>query len=134
MEITAGMVATSEKEEKDLWNALQPWFMRQIGDFLLARGRRSIGWDEVLDGPSGFPSALPPGNGSSAASDGVDSTGGGSSAVMTWRTLDQSVFDKASAHGHSVILTPTEFTYFDYYQTTQILDEPLHIGGVVWSG
>ena len=30
--------------------ALQSWFIRRIGDWLHARGRQLVGWDEMLEG------------------------------------------------------------------------------------
>ena len=31
-------------------DALQSWFIRQMDDFLTAKGRRLVGWDEILEG------------------------------------------------------------------------------------
>src|SRR5262249_47942843 len=31
-------------------NELQSWFVKRIEEFLLSRGRRLIGWDEILEG------------------------------------------------------------------------------------
>jgi hexosaminidase len=67
---------------------LQSWFMRRIATHVAKRGRRIIGWDEVLDGPY-----VPNG------------------VVQSWR--DASMTKKAVARGFSVIASPSEFTYLN---------------------
>ncbi len=70
---------------------LQSWFIRRIESHLRSRGRRLIGWDEILEG------GLAP-----------DAT------VMSWRGTDGGI--AAARQGHDVIMTPTEYAYFDFYQ------------------
>lgn len=83
---------------------LQSWFIRQMDTWLTARGRRLVGWDEILEG------GLAP-----------------NATVMSWRGDDGAI---ASARaGHEAILTPTHHTYFDYYQAGSKATEPLAIGG-----
>jgi beta-glucosidase len=84
--------------------ALQSWFIRQMDTFLAARGRRLIGWDEILDG------GLAP-----------------NATVMSWRGIDGAI--AAARGGHDAVLTPTGHTYFDYYQSSDTAAEPLAIGG-----
>jgi hexosaminidase len=83
---------------------LQSWFIRQMDAFLTGRGRRLIGWDEILEG------GLAP-----------------NATVMSWRGTSGGV--AAARAGHDVVMTPTSHTYFDYYQTRDTLTEPLRIGG-----
>ncbi|HUF48813.1 MAG TPA: family 20 glycosylhydrolase, partial [Vicinamibacterales bacterium] len=83
---------------------LQSWFIRQMDTFLTSRGRRLIGWDEILEG------GLAP-----------------NATVMAWRGVGAAV-DSARA-GHDAVLTPTSHTYFDYYQADDTTTEPLAIGG-----
>lgn len=71
---------------------LQAYFMHRVAGWLKERGRKVIGWDEILDG-------------------GVDS----SITVMTWRDSHNAV--KAAWKGHDVILTPKWYCYMDYSQT-----------------
>lgn len=82
---------------------LQSWFIRRIGTFLAAHGRRLIGWDEILEG------GLAPG-----------------ATVMSWRGEEGAV--AAARMGHDAIMTPTSWAYFDYYQGDPA-QEPLAIGG-----
>jgi len=92
--------------ELDLQNEeqLQGWFMTQIDAFLAGHGRRMVGWDEILDG------GLAPG-----------------AVVMSWRGEEGGI--AAARAGHDVVMTPTRYTYFDYYQSEDRDAEPLAIGG-----
>jgi hexosaminidase len=84
---------------------LQSYFIRRIEQFLREHGRRLIGWDEILEG--GLPSEA---------------------TVMSWRGMAGGI---AAAHqDHDVIMTPSNRTYFDYYQGDPA-GEPLAIGGFV---
>jgi hexosaminidase len=82
---------------------LQSWFIRRMEQFLSARGRRLIGWDEILEG------GLPPG-----------------ATVMSWRGFEGGI--AAAKSGHDVVMAPGSHTYFDHYQSQQP-GEPLAIGG-----
>jgi hexosaminidase len=82
---------------------LQSYFIRRIEAFLLAHGRRLIGWDEILEG------GLAP-----------------EATVMSWRGMEGGI--EAARQGHDVIMTPTSHAYFDYYQGPAE-EEPLAIGG-----
>jgi hexosaminidase len=82
---------------------LQSYFMRRIERFLRAHGRRLIGWDEILEG------GLPP-----------------EATVMSWRGVAGGI--AAARQGHDVIMSPSNRTYFDYYQGDPTA-EPLAIGG-----
>ncbi|MDQ3950669.1 MAG: beta-N-acetylhexosaminidase [Gemmatimonadota bacterium] len=83
---------------------LQSWFIRQMDAFLTARGRRLVGWDEILEG------GLAPG-----------------ATVMSWRGVKGGI--AAARAGHDVVMAPTTHTYFDYYQSQNRDAEPLAIGG-----
>lgn len=82
---------------------LQSYFIRRIEAFLNKNGRSLIGWDEILEG------GLAP-----------------NATVMSWRGEAGGI--AAAKQGHDVIMTPTTYCYFDYYQSTHP-DEPLAIGG-----
>ncbi len=81
---------------------LQSYFIKRMDTFLARQGRRLIGWDEILEG------GLAPG-----------------ATVMSWRGEKGGI--SASQAGHDVVMAPTGFTYFDYYQAKG--NEPLAIGG-----
>lgn len=98
----AKMKALGLKDEHEL----QSWFVRQIDDYLTAKGRRLVGWDEILEG------GLAKG-----------------ATVMSWRGMDGGI--AAAKSGHDVIMAPTSHTYFDYYQSKDHSTEPHAIGGFV---
>lgn len=83
---------------------LQSYFIKRIERFLLAQNRKLIGWDEILEG------GLAP-----------------EATVMSWRGTTGGI-EAAKLH-HDVIMTPTGFCYFDYYQSEQKENEPQAIGG-----
>lgn len=82
---------------------LQSYFIRRIENFLLSKGKRLIGWDEILEG------GLAP-----------------EATVMSWRGIDGGI--AAAKQGHDVIMTPNSHLYFDHYQADP-KTEPLAIGG-----
>ena len=100
---TEGLKADKNHTAED---RLQSYCMTRIEEFLNSKGRQIIGWDEILEGDVA-PNAT----------------------VMSWRGMEGGI--KAAQLGHDVIMTPTSFCYFDYYQTADTKDEPLGIGGYV---
>ncbi|MDR0977414.1 MAG: beta-N-acetylhexosaminidase [Prevotellaceae bacterium] len=85
---------------------LQSYCMTDIQNYLAAKGRSIIGWDEILEG---------------------DIAAG--ATVMSWRGSKGGI--AAAQLGHDVIMTPNNFCYFDYFQVEDPKDEPLGIGGFV---
>jgi hexosaminidase len=85
--------------------ALQAAFVGRIGDYLNARGRRLIGWDEILDGD------LP-------ATD----------AVLSWHGADGAL--AAAKAGHDVVMATAPTLYFDHRQSS-LPGEPPGRGTVV---
>ncbi len=98
----AKMRALGLKDEHEL----QSWFIRQMDDYLNARGRVLIGWDEILEG--------------GLAQNAV---------VMSWRGEEGGI--AAAQAGHDVVMAPNKYTYFDYYQSDDKAKEPLAIGGLL---
>jgi hexosaminidase len=78
--------------------ALQGYFVHRIEEFLRGKGRRLIGWDEILEG--GLP---------------ADAT------VMSWRGMDGG--REAARQGHDVVMAPAPDLYFDHLQS-DAPDEP----------
>ena len=70
---------------------LQSYFIKRIEKFLNSKGRRIIGWDEILDG------GLAP-----------------NATVMSWRGVRGGI--AAARQGNNVIMTPNSHMYLDYYQ------------------
>jgi hexosaminidase len=82
---------------------LQSWFIRHFDTWLAKRGRRLVGWDEILEG------GLAPG-----------------ATVMSWRGEEGGV--AAAKAGHDVVMAPQKPTYLDHSQS-ELPTEPAGIGG-----
>jgi len=82
---------------------LQSWFIQKMEKYILSKGKKLIGWDEILEG--------------GLAQD---------ATVMSWRGVAGGV--AAAKAGHDVVMTPTSHVYFDYYQGDP-KTEPQAIGG-----
>ncbi|MGW1550826.1 beta-N-acetylhexosaminidase [Streptomyces sp. NPDC002346] len=83
---------------------LQSWFIRHFDSWLTARGRRLIGWDEILEG---------------GLADGA--------AVSSWRGYAGGI--AAAEAGHDVVMCPEQQVYLDHRQHGGP-DEPMPIGYV----
>ena len=83
----------------------QRLFTRRIFNFLASKGRRALGWDEILDGC--------PRN----------------AMIMSWRGSAPGA--KAAEAGHDVVMTPTTHCYFDYQQVEDTEFEPSRCGGFI---
>lgn len=85
-------------------NELQSYFMQRAEKFLAGKGRKIVGWDEILEG-------------------GISET----ATVMSWRGSAGGI--EAAKKGNHVIMAPNSHCYLDYYQTDKIETEPKSIGG-----
>ncbi|MFD3541236.1 beta-N-acetylhexosaminidase [Streptomyces sp. NPDC058662] len=85
-------------------DGLQSWFIRHFDGWLAARGRRLIGWDEILEG---------------GLADGA--------AVSSWRGYAGGV--AAAEAGHDVVMCPEQHVYLDHRQDGGVR-EPMPIGYV----
>lgn len=83
---------------------LQGEFTNRIEKFVISKGRSIVGWDEILEGDINK-----------------------SATVMSWRGVEPGIY--AAKSGHNVIMSPTTYAYFDYYQTDKRENEPIFIGG-----
>jgi hexosaminidase len=84
---------------------LQSYFVKRIERFLQSKGRRLIGWDEILEG------GIAP-----------------QATVMSWRGLEGAL--EAASHGHDTVLSPAPTLYFDYRQSG-LAGEPPGRGPIV---
>ena len=82
---------------------LQSYMIRRVSRFVESKGRRIIGWDEILDG------------GLAAGA-----------TVMSWRGTQGGI--DAMEMGHDVIMTPGRYCYLDHAQDAPF-KEPESIGG-----
>ena len=87
---------------------VQGWFNRRIEKFLESRGKKLIGWDEILEG------GIAP-----------------SATVMSWRGEKGGI--EAAKLGHDVVMSPTTHLYINYGQSQKPHSpyEPLMIGGYI---
>ena len=84
---------------------VQSYFIRRMEKFINSKGKRIIGWDEILEG------GIAP-----------------NATVMSWRGMKGGI--EAAKAQHDVVMTPTDFAYLDYGQGDP-RTEPIHIGGFV---
>lgn len=91
-------------KEKGLKNEheLQSYFIQRIEKYLNSKGRKIIGWDEILEG------GLAP-----------------NATVMSWRGEDGGI--EAAKQHHDVIMTPGGYCYFDHKQSKET--DSVTIGG-----
>ena len=81
---------------------LQSWFVQRMEKYINGKGKRIIGWDEILEG------GIAP-----------------NATIMSWRGEKGGI--QAAQQHHNVIMTPGQYVYFDHSQTHN--DDSLTIGG-----
>ncbi|HEY5971576.1 MAG TPA: family 20 glycosylhydrolase, partial [Pseudoxanthomonas sp.] len=78
---------------------MQSYLIKRLEKFLVARHKRLIGWDEILEG------GLPP-----------------EATVMSWRGIEGGI--DAANQGHDVVMSPSSELYLDYLQTDSPNEPP----------
>ena len=81
---------------------LQSYFVQRIEKYLNSKGKKLIGWDEILEG------GLAP-----------------NAVVMSWRGEEGGI--EAAKQKHEVIMTPGNPVYFDHSQSEN--EDSVTIGG-----
>ncbi|WP_423129881.1 beta-N-acetylhexosaminidase [Gaoshiqia sp. Z1-71] len=76
---------------------LQSYFIKRVEKIVESKGKKLIGWDEILEG------GLAP-----------------NATVMSWRGMEGGI--KAASEGHEVVMTPTDFCYLDYMQGEPVIE------------
>lgn len=94
-----------KKENLKDEHEVQSYFVQRMERFVNSKGKKIIGWDEILEG------GLAP-----------------NATVMSWRGMKGGI--EAAKSKHDVIMTPTDYVYFDYGQGDPAY-EPLNIGSYV---
>lgn len=100
---------------------LQSWFIRHFDRWLADRGRRLIGWDEILEGGSRAKGVRAPGGGTTALGLAAGA------AVSSWRGYASGI--AAARAGHDVVMCPEQQVYLDWRQADGP-DEPVPIAHV----
>jgi hexosaminidase len=90
-------LALMKREKIADMNELQSWFIKRLEKILKSKGKKMIGWDEILEG------GLAP-----------------EATVMSWRGMEGGI--QAAKMGHHVIMTPTSNCYFDLYQGDPVME------------
>ena len=70
---------------------VQSYFVKRVEKIINAKGKKLMGWDEILEG--GLP---------------------GNAAVMSWRGMQGGI--DAANQKHQVVMTPNDYAYIDFYQ------------------
>lgn len=102
---SAFVTELKKKENLKDDHEVQSYFIRRMEKFINSKGKKIIGWDEILEG------GLAP-----------------NATVMSWRGMKGGI--EAAKAKHDVIMTPTDYVYFDYGQGDPAY-EPLNIGSYV---
>lgn len=98
-----GCQALMKKMKMTKPEELQAYFMKRVETILKAKGKKMIGWDEILEG------GLAP-----------------EATVMSWRGIKGGI--EAAKMGHDVVMTPTTFAYIDYQQGEQTVEPTMYAG------
>ena len=97
----AGCQALMKKMNMTKPEELQAYFMKRVEDILKSKGKKLIGWDEILEG------GIAP-----------------EATVMSWRGVTGGI--QAAKMGHYVVMTPTTFAYLDYQQGEPAIEPPIY--------
>lgn len=89
--------ALMQKEKLKNMDEVQSYFTKRVQKIVASKGKKMIGWDEILEG------GLAPG-----------------AAVMSWRGMKGGI--EAAKMGHEVVMSPTTHAYLDYMQGDVILE------------
>jgi hexosaminidase len=100
-EQSAAIKALMQKEKLKDMNAVQGYFENRVEKIIKTKGKKMIGWDEILEG-------------------GVSPT----AAIMSWRGTKGGI--EASNKKHEVVMSPTTFVYLDYMQSDEIMEPKVY--------
>jgi hexosaminidase len=90
-EKSANVQALMKKEGLKNQNEVQSYFVRRVQKIINSKGKKMMGWDEILEG-------------------GLS----GDAAVMSWRGIAGGI--EAAKQGHKVVMSPNQYNYIDFYQ------------------
>lgn len=90
-----------QREHLKSMEEVQSYFEKRVEKIVESKGKRVIGWDEILEG------GLAP-----------------NAAVMSWRGIAGGI--AAAKMGHSVVMSPTTYFYLDYMQGDAAIEPPVY--------
>jgi hexosaminidase len=104
------VTALMQRENLKTYEEVQSYFEKRLEKIVESKGKKFLGWDEILEG------GLAP-----------------DAAVMSWRgSHDGIVSDNTTGNenggvaaakmGHDVVMSPTEFVYLDYMQSDRTME------------
>lgn len=93
--------ALMQKENLKTIVEVQGYFERRVEKIINSKGKKVIGWDEILEG-------------------GVSK----SSAIMSWRGTKGGI--EASNKGHEVVMSPSTYVYLDFMQSDAIMEPQVY--------
>jgi hexosaminidase len=82
-------------------NELQSYFIKRLEKMLEQKGKKLMGWDEILEG------GLAP-----------------KASVMSWRGMDGGI--AAAKENHHVVMSPSNYAYLDLYQGDPAIEPPTY--------
>ena len=88
---SANVQALMKKEGLKDINEMQSYFVRRVQKIVNSKGKKLMGWDEILEG-------------------GLS----GDAAVMSWRGVKGGI--EAAKQNHKVVMSPNDYNYIDFYQ------------------
>jgi hexosaminidase len=90
-----------QKENLKDMHEVQSYFVKRVEKIIASKGKKMIGWDEILEG------GLAP-----------------NATVMSWRGMKGGI--EAAQQGHEVVMSPTTFVYIDYMQGDGVIEPPVY--------
>ena len=97
----SAVIELAKRENLKNMNEVQSYFTKKIVKIISDKGKKAIGWDEILEG---------------GLADGA--------AVMSWRGEKGGI--DASSQGHEVVMSPTQYCYLDYMQGDSVLESRVY--------
>jgi hexosaminidase len=86
-----------QKEGLKTMEEVQSYFEKRVEKIVESKGKKFMGWDEIIEGGLG-PKA----------------------AVMSWRGIQGGI--TAAKLGHEVVMSPTTYAYLDYMQSDRVME------------
>ncbi|HRP32699.1 MAG TPA: family 20 glycosylhydrolase [Agriterribacter sp.] len=100
-EKSAAIKALMKKENLKNLDEVQSYFVKRVEKIIESKGKKMIGWDEILQG------GLAP-----------------NATVMSWRGIQGGI--EAAKQNHDVVMSPTTFAYLDYMQGDAAIEPPVY--------